>query len=209
MNMETSLDSKSIERLRKRIIKLYDSQNKTRDINEVLDIFEHDPDLFNSCLKRAKSYTYKDKGYIKNTLWIACNIVESLKEAPFCYFCGRSINRDDFIKGEVHIEHFIPRSEGGPHHPINITLSCKQCNSLKSALTDDDFMKVLNDPSNFFSNSRWSDKRKEQLIDFAEIFYPRIAGLQGYKERHKTCGQNIKKHWEKRRRKYRDKWRSN
>ena len=206
--MNNRIKAKLADRLKERVKKMFDSQRMSRSINEVFEMIEHDPELFERCLKRAKSYRDVDsgKGVVNTSLWIACNLVESLERAPYCYFCGRTITQDDFMNGKVHLEHFEPRIEGGIHQPINITLACKQCNQIKSRLTDKDMLLVLNDPASFFSGRRFSDMRKKQLIDFAETYYPRIAGLQGYAERHGLREQNIRSHWEELRRRYRDKW---
>lgn len=196
------------DRLKERAKMMFDSQNMSRSLNEIFEIIENNPEIFDRCLKRAKSYKNLNfgNGIENTTLWIACNLVESINQAPYCYFCGKTITRDEFMKGKVHLEHFIPRKEGGIHQPVNITLACRQCNTLKSSLTDEDMLKILNDPAGFFSGRRYNIKRKEQLIDFAEIYYPRIAGLHGYAERHVISGHRIRNHWEELRRCYREKW---
>ena len=208
--MDDSMNSKLADQLKAQVRRLYDSQSMSRSRDEILEMAERDPELFERCLKRAKSYrdVALGKGVVNTSLWIACNLVESLEIAPSCYFCGRAMTRDDFMKGKVHLEHFEPRIEGGLHQPGNITLACKQCNLLKSRLTDEDLMLVLTDPGRFFSGRRWSVKRAKQLMDFAEIYYPRIAGLPGYAERHGISGQRIRSHWEELRRWYHGEWQS-
>ena len=208
--MDDSMDLKLADRLKAHVRKLYDSKSMSRSIKEVFEMIERDPELFKCCLKRAKSYSDVDSGkvVVNTSLWIACNLVESLERAPYCYFCGRAITRDDFMKGKVHLEHFEPRTEGGPHLPGNITLACEQCNHLKSNLTDEDMMQVLNDSERFFATRKWSEKRKKQLIDFADIYYPKIAGLSGFANRHGINEPRIRYHWEELRRNYRDKWQS-
>jgi hypothetical protein len=42
-----------------------------------------------------------------------------------CYWCGATSSKD------WHIDHFIPMSTGGPHHPDNLVISCARCNLRK------------------------------------------------------------------------------
>lgn len=42
---------------------------------------------------------------------------------PECVYCGRRLAAD-----EATLEHFIPQSKGGGHHPWNLFLACSRCN---------------------------------------------------------------------------------
>lgn len=196
------------DRLIIRVKQLYDEQSTSRSWQEVLDVLERDRELFKRCLKRASAYqdaSSSDRrgGY---SLLIACNIMESLEKVPSCYFCARSLTRADFMKGEIHLEHFQPRSHSGTHEPANITLACRQCNLLKSDLTKQDMLAVLESPDEFFDQRRWGTRRTSQLKDFAEIYYPRIAGLPCYANRHGIDRRHARNHWDALRANYRTKW---
>ena len=52
-----------------------------------------------------------------------------------CYYCG--------CDGKMTIEHRIPLSRGGSHHPANIVPACQTCNSSKRAKTEKEFRKML------------------------------------------------------------------
>jgi hypothetical protein len=43
-----------------------------------------------------------------------------------CFWCGVS-------EADWHIDHFMPMSKGGPHHPDNLVISCAKCNLSKNA----------------------------------------------------------------------------
>lgn len=58
-----------------------------------------------------------------------------------CYYCG--------CDGKMTIEHRIPLSRGGSHHPANIVPACPSCNFSKRAKTEKEFLKLLtNDVDN-------------------------------------------------------------
>ena len=48
-----------------------------------------------------------------------------------CYYCG--------CDGKMQIEHRIPLSRGGTHHPANIVPACQSCNSSKGTRTEKEF----------------------------------------------------------------------
>lgn len=203
-NSKLRLENKILRSIKKS----YDSKYMPRTIDEICEIVRYDPVLFERCLKRAKSYMNNNsEKRVKNiSVWIACNLAESLRKNSICYFCDRKLTRKDFLNGEVHLEHFDPRSNKGVNEPGNITLACKQCNLLKSNLTDEDFIQILTAPDDFFFNKGYNKIRVEQLRDFAEIYYPRIEGLSGYAKRHDISSNNIRIHWDGLRQRYREKW---
>ena len=196
------------ERLMGRAQRLYAKQAAARSWQEVEKLIGDDPELFERCLKRASDSRYAGcpGGNGPTSLWIACNLVESLRLAPWCYYCGKTLTRDEFMRGHVHLEHFEPRSHEGTHEPGNIRLACRQCNLLKSSLTDDDMVAILENPDGFFRGRSWSRTRVRQLEEFAEIYYPRTAGLSGYADRQCIRVRDARNHWEQRREQYRAKW---
>lgn len=200
-----------MEKLINKARKLYNTQEITYEWQEVESLITSDPILFEKCLRKAKNpkYINNDQEAKNKTLWIACNMVTSGYKATYCYLCGRNFSREDYLDGKsVHLEHFIPRSKGGLHHPINITLVCRDCNLTKSNLTDEDFRQILNNPESFFITYKIKSKlRQEKLKDFAEIYLPRIGGLQEYAERHGNLNSMVvRAHWENLREEYRQKW---
>jgi len=49
-----------------------------------------------------------------------------------CYYCG--------CDGKMQIEHRIPLSRGGTHHPANIVPACPSCNYSKGTKTESEFV---------------------------------------------------------------------
>lgn len=196
-------------KLLKKVKKFYCPQYSSRTIDEIKEIIRNDPILFECCLKRAENYMNENSTITKNrSIWIACNLVDSVRNHATCYFCEKKFTRDDLLKGNIHLEHFEPRRNEGENEPGNITLACKDCNLLKSDLTSEDFIQILNEPNSFFLLRKVNDNRQKQLIEFAEIYYPRIAGLSEYAKRHNINDHNIRAHWENLRQKFRNHWRN-
>ncbi|MCU0897747.1 MAG: HNH endonuclease, partial [Burkholderiales bacterium] len=44
-----------------------------------------------------------------------------------CFYCQEKIDQ------RAEVDHFVPLSKGGTHHPENIVLACKSCNRAKAA----------------------------------------------------------------------------
>lgn len=176
--------------------------------DEIETLVRWNPELFNRALSRARNAKYVKRSGSRGdvSLWIACNLVETMRKAPWCYFCARPITREEFLNAGAHVEHFEPRSNAGTHEPANVTLSCANCDELKSHLTGDDFQAILDDADSFFAAHGREGKRREQLEEFAEIYYPRIAGLGGYTQRHGIQIRQAHGHWETLKGHYRRKW---
>ncbi len=51
-----------------------------------------------------------------------------LRERGTCYYCGKRLS----FKNST-LDHYLPRSMGGPGQFYNLVLCCKQCNFLKQA----------------------------------------------------------------------------
>ena len=64
------------------------------------------------------------------------------KQEGFCFYCGELLY-SSFDK-EIHIEHKIPISRGGPNDISNIALSCARCNLQKGTKTDEEFLQARN-----------------------------------------------------------------
>jgi 5-methylcytosine-specific restriction endonuclease McrA len=55
-----------------------------------------------------------------------------------CVYCGI-----DLEKNEVHLDHVIPESQGGPTSLSNLQVTCKKCNLEKGILSEEKFMSKL------------------------------------------------------------------
>lgn len=49
-----------------------------------------------------------------------------------CFFCGK--HQDQMAKGELSLDHFIPRALGGPNTFENLFTACKSCNIRKGPI---------------------------------------------------------------------------
>lgn len=55
-----------------------------------------------------------------------------------CVFCD-----EDLINAEVHLDHVIPESQGGPTTFDNLQVTCRKCNLAKGVLTEAEFVSRL------------------------------------------------------------------
>ena len=51
-----------------------------------------------------------------------------------CVYCGV-----DLLKTEIHLDHVIPESKGGPTSVSNLQVTCGKCNLEKGILTEGEF----------------------------------------------------------------------
>ena len=213
-------NERSTERLINRVESLYRSQQINCSLEEVERRVRSNTDRFKRSLSRARRYA-KRRSYEESfVLWIACHLFDLMKDKPSCFYCGRSFEDFDFMGTEVHLEHFIPRSKSPTpiditlfgiraytaHHPHRIVLACPTCNRIKSNLSDKGFLQIANDAEAFFGVRRYRPQRRQQLRDFAEIYYWFVAGPQGYAERHRIEYVDAEAHWQARRARYRQRW---
>ena len=49
-----------------------------------------------------------------------------------CFYCGKHV--EQMAKGELTLDHFIPRALGGPNTLDNLFTACKSCNSRKGKI---------------------------------------------------------------------------
>lgn len=93
-----------------------------------------------------------------------------LRDAYTCQYCGDTPGR-----GNLTVDHVVPRSRGGVHDWHNLVTACKRCNQKKGSLTPDEaMMHLLRKPfepsyvalvllSNPVAAARW-----ESLMGFAK-----------------------------------------
>jgi 5-methylcytosine-specific restriction endonuclease McrA len=55
-----------------------------------------------------------------------------------CVYCGV-----DLMKNEVHLDHVVPESQGGPTIPDNLQVTCTKCNTEKGVLSESAFENKL------------------------------------------------------------------
>jgi len=86
-------------------------------------------------------YQLDDKGYWK--------MVKNERRQLFdgeCAYCSKQLNKPT-------LDHFIPWSKGGRHHPHNLIPSCRECNRKKGDQSPEYWYKK----QKFYSSNRWSD----------------------------------------------------
>ena len=63
-----------------------------------------------------------------------------------CHWCGRSVKVKKTAPSDplrATIDHFIPRSQGGPNAKSNLVLACFQCNQAKSNKPPEEFARLV------------------------------------------------------------------
>jgi 5-methylcytosine-specific restriction endonuclease McrA len=55
-----------------------------------------------------------------------------------CVYCD-----DDLTNSEVHLDHVIPESHGGPTSYDNLQVTCRKCNLSKGVLSESEFTNKL------------------------------------------------------------------
>lgn len=212
---QRSMTDRLIEECRK----LYPHQQVNCPWGEIEQRIRQDASLFRRALHKVRRYAKRNSIESSLNLWNACHVFDLMVSLPFCFYCGKRFTKEEFMTQEVQLEHFIPRSKPyvppaapfdgrlrTPHHPHRIVLACASCNRIKSNLVDADIQQIISDPDGFFAKRRYRPDRREQLSDFAEIFYWFIAAPRGYASRHGLEFSFAQAHWEKRRKKYRQRW---
>jgi len=60
------------------------------------------------------------------------------RDGYYCVYCD-----EDLRDAEIHMDHVIPESKGGPTTYNNLQVTCRKCNLAKGALTESEFMNRL------------------------------------------------------------------
>lgn len=60
------------------------------------------------------------------------------RDGYYCVYCD-----EDLTNGEIHIDHVIPESQGGPTTFDNLQVTCRKCNLAKGVLTESEFTNRL------------------------------------------------------------------
>jgi 5-methylcytosine-specific restriction endonuclease McrA len=202
-----SADSELLQTLLAKAKRMYKENKISYEWGEVVKLVEADPQIFMACLRRAKRYKLPLGAPKSYKLWISCNIASGYKVRNDCYYCGKVMKREEFLTGDVHLEHFYPRDGGGEHIPININLACSSCNRLKNRYQDKDFRLLLNNPEEFReAHPKMTLRTYQNLMDFAKIIAIRLEGSIWVTDRFGATGQTPKEVCDQLRFVYRQKW---
>jgi len=60
------------------------------------------------------------------------------RDGYYCVFCD-----EDLHDAEIHMDHVIPESKGGPTSYDNLQVTCRKCNLAKGVLTESEFTNRL------------------------------------------------------------------
>ncbi|AVV49147.1 HNH endonuclease domain protein [Leptospira santarosai] len=102
-------------------------------------------------------------------------------------------------------------SKTGQHLAGNIVPTCKDCNLLKSNLSDEDFLIIFRMPEKFFSNRyiKSREMKKEKLKDFSAIIFQRLVSGEEYRQTFNITIYDQRRHQDDLKASYRMKWLNN
>jgi len=60
------------------------------------------------------------------------------RDGLHCVYCD-----DDLNNSEIHLDHVIPESKGGPTTYENLQVTCRKCNLAKGVLSEEEFVNKL------------------------------------------------------------------
>ena len=60
------------------------------------------------------------------------------RDGLHCVYCD-----DDLNNAEIHLDHVIPESKGGPTTYENLQVTCRKCNLAKGVLSEEEFVNRL------------------------------------------------------------------
>ena len=60
------------------------------------------------------------------------------RDGLYCVYCD-----EDLRDAEIHMDHVIPESKGGPTTYDNLQVTCRKCNLAKGVLTESEFVDQL------------------------------------------------------------------
>lgn len=60
------------------------------------------------------------------------------RDGLHCVYCD-----EDLTDKEIHLDHIIPESQGGPTTMNNLQVTCRKCNTSKGTLTEQEFTEKL------------------------------------------------------------------
>lgn len=60
------------------------------------------------------------------------------RDGYYCVYCDEDLNDK-----EIHLDHVIPESKGGPTTYDNLQVTCRKCNIAKGTLSESEFTEKL------------------------------------------------------------------
>ena len=77
---------------------------------------------------------------LQNKARIPLNLCRRIieRDGYYCVYCD-----EDLRDAEIHMDHVIPESKGGPTSYDNLQVTCRKCNLAKGVLTESEFMDRL------------------------------------------------------------------
>lgn len=61
-----------------------------------------------------------------------------MRDGGRCYFCGKEL-----LFKQISLDHYLPKSKGGPNDSFNLVCSCRRCNKYKKSSVPEDYKDVL------------------------------------------------------------------
>ena len=97
-----------------------------------------------------ENYSYNDNdAYVKDGILyitqlesfraLMYDITYHIRDGTKCHFCSKKVVK----KRSATLDHIIPQDIGGPSIPDNLYVTCPDCNSLKSNMTESEFLYFL------------------------------------------------------------------
>lgn len=63
-----------------------------------------------------------------------------MRDNGICHFCGKELSFK-----QISLDHYLPKSKGGPDDTFNLVCSCKGCNKYKKSSVPDDYKEMILD----------------------------------------------------------------
>jgi len=114
-------------------------------------------------LKRRARKRSVDTGEVTNAF------LETLYDQPICHYCHKETDRS--LRS---VDHVVPISKGGIHHPSNLVMACQSCNSAKR---DKSLERFLSDSGQ--NNSGLAECGGKQ-IDHVRMHIPKDGAFGGH-----------------------------
>ncbi len=60
------------------------------------------------------------------------------RDGGLCHFCSKEL-----LYKQISLDHYLPKSQSGPHDIFNLVCSCKGCNKNKKSSVPEDYKEVM------------------------------------------------------------------
>lgn len=96
-----------------------------------------------------------------------------------CYYCSRPLTLARERPDSLTVDHYVPRSAGGPDKFSNFVAACPPCNSAKGSLSAEEFQDRIIDGTAFLPSNKEQAKRAAFAEQMERARQMRIAiGLE-------------------------------